>query len=66
MNSQEYHDAKLREAVDPASVSQMQYVCRLSRVILMAARQAKVIYVGRSVSRALRQLRYEISVARQL
>jgi len=33
--------------LNPASVSQMQYVCRLSRVILMAARQAKVIYVGR-------------------
>jgi cytidylate kinase len=47
MNSQEYHDAKLREAVDPASVSQMQYVCRLSRVILMAARTGKVIFVGR-------------------
>ena len=29
-----------------ASVSQMQYVCRLSRVILMAARVGKVIYVG--------------------
>ena len=33
--------------LDPASVSQMQYVCRLSRVILMAARAGKVIYVGR-------------------
>jgi cytidylate kinase len=32
---------------DPASVSQMQYVCRLSRVILMAAQAGKVIYVGR-------------------
>jgi cytidylate kinase len=31
----------------PASVSQMQYVCSLSRVILMAARMGKVIYVGR-------------------
>ena len=33
--------------LNPASVSQMQYVCRLSRVILMAARAGKVIYVGR-------------------
>ncbi|MGA2619973.1 MAG: cytidylate kinase-like family protein [Thermoguttaceae bacterium] len=33
--------------IAPASVSQMQYVCRLSRVILMAARAGKVIYVGR-------------------
>ena len=33
--------------LDPASVSQMQYVCRLSRVILMAARVGKVIFVGR-------------------
>ena len=33
--------------IDPASVSQMQYVCRLSRVILMAARAGKVIFVGR-------------------
>ena len=33
--------------LDPASVSQMQYVCRLSRVILMTARAGKVIYVGR-------------------
>ena len=32
---------------DSGSVSQMQYVCRLSRVILMAARAGKVIYVGR-------------------
>ena len=32
---------------DPGSVSQMQYVCRLSRVILMTARAGKVIYVGR-------------------
>jgi cytidylate kinase len=31
----------------PASVSQMQYVCRLSRVILMAARAGKVVFVGR-------------------
>ena len=31
----------------PDSVSQMQYVCRLSRVILMTARAGKVIYVGR-------------------
>jgi hypothetical protein len=33
--------------IHPASVSQMQYVCRLSRVILMAARTGKVIFVGR-------------------
>jgi cytidylate kinase len=33
--------------IDSTSVSQMQYVCRLSRVILMAARAGKVIYVGR-------------------
>jgi cytidylate kinase len=33
--------------LNPASISQMQYVCRLSRVILMAARVGKVIYVGR-------------------
>ncbi|MGA2259537.1 MAG: cytidylate kinase-like family protein [Thermoguttaceae bacterium] len=33
--------------INPASVSQMQYVFRLSRVILMAARGGKVIYVGR-------------------
>jgi cytidylate kinase len=33
--------------IDPASVSQMQYVCRLGRVILMAARAGKVVYVGR-------------------
>ena len=33
--------------IDPASVSQMQYVCRLSRVIFMAARAGKVIFVGR-------------------
>jgi len=33
--------------LNPTSVSQMQYVCRLSRVILMAARAGKVIYVGR-------------------
>jgi hypothetical protein len=32
---------------DPGSVSQMQYVCRLSRMILMAARAGKAIYVGR-------------------
>jgi cytidylate kinase len=32
---------------NPASVSQMQYVCRLSRVILMAAQAGKVIFVGR-------------------
>ncbi len=35
---------------DPASVSQMQYVCRLSRVILMAAQAGKVIYVGRGAN----------------
>ncbi len=33
--------------LDPATVSQMQYVCRLSRVILMAARAGKVVFVGR-------------------
>ena len=33
--------------IDPTSVSQMQYVCRVSRVILMAARAGKVIFVGR-------------------
>jgi cytidylate kinase len=33
--------------LNPASVTQMQYVCRLSRVILMTARAGKVIYVGR-------------------
>jgi cytidylate kinase len=33
--------------LNPASVSQLQYVCRLSRVILMAARAGNVIYVGR-------------------
>jgi len=33
--------------LNPTFVSQMQYVCRLSRVILMAARAGKVIYVGR-------------------
>ena len=33
--------------MDPTSVTQMQYVCRLSRVILMTARAGKVIYVGR-------------------
>jgi cytidylate kinase len=33
--------------INPASVSQMQYVFRLSRVILMAASGGKVIFVGR-------------------
>ena len=33
--------------LDSASVTQMQYVCRLSRVILMAAQAGKVIFVGR-------------------
>jgi cytidylate kinase len=33
--------------LDPSTVTQMQYICRLSRVILMAARAGKVIYVGR-------------------
>jgi hypothetical protein len=33
--------------INPQSVSQLQYVIRLSRVILMAARAGKVIFVGR-------------------
>jgi cytidylate kinase len=33
--------------INPASVSQMQYVFRLGRVILMAASGGKVIFVGR-------------------
>ncbi len=33
--------------LDRTSVSQMQYVCRLSRVILMTARAGRAIYVGR-------------------
>ena len=37
--------------IDPTSVSQMQYICRVSRVILMAARAGKVIFVGRGAIR---------------
>ena len=33
--------------LDQSSVTQMQYVCRLGRVILMTARAGNVIYVGR-------------------
>ena len=33
--------------IDPHSVSQMQYVFRLSRMILMAARKGKIVFVGR-------------------
>ncbi|MGO9115794.1 MAG: AAA family ATPase [Thermoguttaceae bacterium] len=34
--------------LSPASVTQMQYVCRISRVVLMAARAGRVIFVGRA------------------
>ena len=39
--------------LDPTSVSQMQYVCRLSRVILMTARAGNAIYVGRGAQYVL-------------
>ena len=50
--------------IDPASVSQMQYVCRLSRVILMAARTGKVIYVGRGAIRVAPRARSKSSYRR--
>ena len=39
--------------LDRTSVTQMQYVCRLSRVVLMTARMGKAIYVGRGAQYVL-------------
>ena len=42
--------------IDPASVSQVEYVFRLGRVILVAARAGKVIFVGRGANSSCRTI----------